>query len=258
MQLINHEQIEHFMLELVDHVNASSAVNNYFYLKWESEVLTVNDIEIVLANYFARTINTVLRVADVVQKLINPLKMIKDENYRNTVIENMHNLQDELGTRNPSQMHVLLLTNWINNFLNKLGSKITPIEDNFEKFLTEETKEFIVEQKNLYRDDSIYTVIGASFAQEIIADCMMSKLKNGYINNYQDLYNTPGEFYQTTNYFATHVFGTEENHAKLALKIIISVSKTQDDLDKIQASAYRFVEITSKFWQGILNKLSFA
>ncbi|MFN7039438.1 MAG: iron-containing redox enzyme family protein [Alphaproteobacteria bacterium] len=256
MQHLSENDINNFLLNLTNFINNSSAVSNDFYTIWENNKLSTENIEIILANYFARTINTVARVSDVINRLIDPLRMIKDYNYRKVVVENMHNLEDELGSNDPDHMHVILLANWINEVLNRMGSKLVPIENHFEQKLTEETKLFIKEQENLYRDQSIHVVIGASFTQEIIADHMMKKIKNGYINNYQSIFPTAGDFYQTTGYFAAHVFGTEENHAKLACNVISAICKNNEDLEKITQTAHKFIDITSKFWAGIVNQLN--
>ncbi len=233
----------------------SPAINNKLYSLWLEKTLDVSQVEIILANYFARTINTVSRVCDVVCALIDPIRIIKDKQYAVAIIDNLENLQDELGTHN-KQSHVILLAEWINILLTKLGSKHIPIEDHYQKFLTEETLEFNRVQKQLYKDDSIQTVVGASLAQELFADHMMKQIHDGYTKNYPHLFDCPKEFQSSNKYFLVHVDGTEENHGNLIAKIVSLVCYTDEDIAKINQSYDTFEKITYNFWNGIFNKLN--
>lgn len=232
----------------------SPAINNKLYKLWLEKPLDLNQVEIILANYFARTINTVSRVCDVVCALIDPIRIIKDKRYNTAIIDNLENLQDELGSHYKTS-HVILLAEWINTLLTKLGSNNVPIEDHYQKFLTEETILFNKMQKQLYKDDSIQTVVGASLAQELFADHMMKQIYEGY-KNYNNLFNSPEEFERSCKYFMVHVDGTEEKHGDLIAEIVSLVCYNEQDEEKIWRSYNIFEEITYNFWNGIYNKLT--
>lgn len=229
---------------------------NDFYQLWDSKTLTTNQLEIMLANYFFRTIQTVTRVCDVVRALIDPLLIIQSPLYRKAIINNLENLCDELGYGENQNPHILLLCEWINTLLHKAGSKNIPIEEHYTKFVTAETQEFVKIQKDLYNDESLLVVGGASFAQELFADYMMKQLNNGYVKNYQHLFKNKEEFNLTTKYFSVHLDeGTEENHALLIEEVIKLICNTPEDFEKVNYSYDCFERITSNFWRSIYNQL---
>ncbi|AIL65823.1 hypothetical protein NOVO_07420 [Rickettsiales bacterium Ac37b] len=68
-------------------------------------------------------------VGNVIKALIDPIKIIKNSDYAKAVINNLQNLHDELGNGKEKKPHPVLMAEWINILLEKLGSNILPIED---------------------------------------------------------------------------------------------------------------------------------
>ena len=233
-----------------------SALNNKAYQLWQETTLSTEAAEIFLANYFARTINTVARVCDVMTTLLkNPLTIIKNPLYAQEVANNVKNLQDEIGDGEGNLAHPILMTNWMNTLLNKMGSQNTPIEDNYLKFVTQETIDFSRVQKELYASSSLHTVVGVSLAQEILANHMMKQLFNGYENNYDHLFESKAEFEATHPYFLVHILGAEENHARLAANLVFSICENEEQIEEINNSYDQFEEVTINFWNGISNSI---
>jgi len=248
--------VKKFIDSLKHTTSDSKAVKNDFYDLWIKRPLTLAEAEIVLANFFARTINTAGVVCDVIRALIDPIRIIKDPIYAKAIINNLENLHDELGNGIDKKPHPLLMAEWINKLLEKLGSKNIPIEDNYHKFITDETKDFCRMQKALYTNPSLYTVLAASFAQETIADYMMKQLHEGYVKNYRDLFINQEEFDSTNVYFTAHVNGTEEHHGELIYDLITLVCKNQADLQQVRETYEQFEQITINFWHGIFKNIN--
>jgi hypothetical protein len=248
-------ELDNLLEKLSNFNNIKEAVDNEFYNLWMSKSLNTQQLEIFLANYFARTLRTVERVFDAMKALIKPELMLKNPSYRASVFENLQNLSEEMGTHNPEKAHVVLLRDWINDLLKRTGSALYPIEDNYEKYLLNTTKAFSAVQKELYNDINPETVLAASYSQEVCAAKMLGNLKDGFLNNYGHLYKDLGELYQHSEYFAQHVFGVEEGHAEMAKSVIYNLCDNYEALERIEYSFNTFRDITISYWQGIANAI---
>jgi hypothetical protein len=248
-------EVDNLLDKLSSINNIKEAVDNEFYNLWMSKALNVQQLEIFLANYFARTLRTVERVFDAMKALIKPELMLKNPSYRAAVFENLQNLSEEMGTHNPEKAHVVLLRDWINDLLKRTGSALYPVEDNYEKYLLNTTKAFSAVQKELYNDINPETVLAASYSQEVCAAKMLGNLKDGFLNNYGHLYKDLGELYQHSEYFAQHVFGVEEGHAEMAKSVIYNLCDSYAALERIEYSFNTFRDITISYWQGIANAI---
>jgi hypothetical protein len=250
-------EIQNTINSIIEKTQNDSFFDNKCYQIWEERPLTLEEAEIFLANYFARTINTVARVTDVISALLNEhIMLLQNSEFAKSVVANLANLQDELGNGDSSKLHPLLMAEWINLLLRKLGSENIPIEIHYHKFVTDETKMFINRQKDLYSSKSLAYVLGASFSQELTADFMMKKLHKGYVKNYRSLFSSEREFAKTNLYFELHIDGTEENHHKLATEVIYSYCTKRQQIDDLISSFNEFQRITCVFWNGILSNLS--
>ena len=253
---MTYEKVKETIDELRNRAKNSQAIDNESYRLWQDSPLNVKALEIFLANYFARTINTVSRVCDVMKALLSdPVSLIKNPEYAKAVIHNMENIQDELGDGKNKTSHPLLMTKWINDLLTRLGSENVPIENSYTKFVTQETNDFTKIQAELYASSSIQTVVGVSFAQEVFADFMMKQLFNGYKANYREFFENEEEFLSTYPYFTVHVTGAEENHGNLAADLVRNVCHNEYELNQIVESYNIFENITIGFWNGISNRI---
>lgn len=247
--------IDSFINNRQDAAAQSLAIQNDFFTLWSRRALKLQEAEIFLANYFARTMNTAIRVCDVMRALINPIMIIKQPLYARAVSKNLENLHDELGDGENKVSHIRLLAEWSNLLLTKLGSINVPIEDHYTKLVTEETNNFIEIQKRLYCQSTLEVVLSTALAQETFAHHMLQNLYDGYIANYKSLFSNDHDFIQSTKYFEVHIRGTEEKHAEYIEELLKIVCVDGSDLSTVIDSYNTFEQITHNFWNGIYKQI---
>lgn len=198
-------------------------------------------------NFFFRTANTTAVVAKVVVAAARHADTP-------TLASAGKNLYEETGEGNASRAHLGLLERSHNvHGARVFGQAPLPvIEAHRSPVLLGEARAFREIQERLYTSPNYPTVLGASCAQESVANAMLQRFQDAFFLPYQGVY-TEDEFTGLVEYFAAHINGVEEEHGAEAHAAMERVCHCRDDVEYAMQGVNGFLDAQANLWDGLLR-----
>lgn len=200
-------------------------------------------------NFFFRTANTTAVVAKVVVAAARHADT-------STLASAGKNLFEETGEGDASRAHLGLLERSHNvHGARVFGQAPLPvIEAHRSPVLLPEARAFREIQERLYTSPRYPTVLGASCAQEGVANEMLQQFQAAFFLPYEGAY-TEAEFTGLTEYFAAHVHGVEEEHGAEARAAMERACACPEDVEYAMQGVTGFLDAQAGLWEGLLRAL---
>ncbi|MFD7668594.1 iron-containing redox enzyme family protein [Streptomyces sp. NPDC059788] len=96
--------------------------------------------------------------------------------------------------------------------------------------------------RRLYTESSIYTALGALYADETMSSVMVSKIDDGLRNQGYD---------EPTRHFWTVRVDTEAEHGNSVCNAIAPYVGSADTRQEFEAGAFEFLELVERYWDGV-------
>jgi pyrroloquinoline quinone (PQQ) biosynthesis protein C len=142
------------------------------------------------------------------------------------------NVADEVGS---DPTHSTLFA----DFLGRLGIGKDHI-DRYEPL--EVTKQLNDGIRRLYTDSSIYTALGALYADETMSSIMVSKINDGLRNQGYDK--------DTRHFWQLHI-DVEVGHSNSVFNAIAPYVESSDARTEFEAGSFEFLGLVERYWDGV-------
>ena len=198
--------------KLVSEVSTHLAVNNKFYLLWERQQLTSDQVKVFIRNFYAWTYKFPEALASII--------FVTDDNLIRA--EFTKTLFSEMGHGNHKRIHSVLFKEFANELINKMGGE--PDESLFildETKLLSETLALNSWEKVTY-SKNLVSACGAQLAIEWQAYTMIQKLYEG-ARNYMGFWPEGDAFHEACEYFYSHLGEAEKEHKEESYKASVEL-----------------------------------
>ena len=203
-------------------------------------------------NFLLRTQNTVQSVI----KLVAAAGRARD--WR-TLSSATKNLFEETGEGRAAHCHIHLLLGSHNvHFSTVFG--LTPVgqlqDVASSDVILPHTHRFLQVQNELYESQQYLQVLGASYAQEMAAEPMLTAFKETLFLPFKEHYHASTDAWQRVmTYYDVHLNGVEEEHGLEARRAVESNCSSEADAVVALDAADRFLSAQSSLWGGMLEAL---
>jgi hypothetical protein len=253
------EKAEKIAKDVFAEFEAHKARNHelFKYLSKESQTgFSPEQFKLIRDNFFRRTRNTVVSVANHVAKAV-------EAGDYNALAKVGQNFADESGRGDPSAVHLRLLEDCYNTHgktvfnLNPIKIKDADTSDD----ILRKTVEFGETQKWLF-GSSYQRMTGCLLAHEGAADDMLENFRKSLFNPYSGYY-TEKQFKDLMRYFDAHRDDSKEGgdveaeHQRQALAIATSmIAENQKSEREIRDGGLTFLDAQSNLWTQLMEELT--
>jgi pyrroloquinoline quinone (PQQ) biosynthesis protein C len=218
------------------------AVRNEFYDLWMSKELTIEEVELVAANFFARVRRTPVRIA---LAFLN----MTDVAARAETVENLY---DEMGHGNPAKVHSVILREFLETLLGRLRGASVDLETIMFRVLPS-TDRLIEESEKLFNSPHPQEVCGALLAPEWHAYPQLVCLYEG-VRNYRQYFGLE-EFHENCEFFYLHIGATEKEHKVHSLSTAAKACQTVEDVEHVERGFTKYLDLLAENWAEIYREL---
>ena len=221
-------------------------------LKSQSNSFNAHQFQLYRDNFLYRTRNTL----GCVEKLVRATKINHDA-FSQEYAEK--NYEDEMGNGWKSHQELLQDSHSIHSEIVFKIPRILLEDVDLSPFILEATKSFSDIQNKLYSDDRYIVVLATSYAQESVAQEMLSYIYNYLFKPYEGVYAGKGclnEFEYVSSYFLCHTNGLEEKHAEHAETCLIQNCKSYDDYSLAVQSIKTFLDAQQLIWIELTRRMN--
>lgn len=223
-------------------VNISKNVaNNNFLNNWIS-----NSKKWSYEQYNIYTSNMMLRLAPTVVRLRLGLELLQNANSRELdelIHAFEHNIEDESGDGDIEKSHARLFRK-----SSSVYSEVIYGAD-FERVEPLDSTQFLHEESMKLFSSDIYTMLGATIAQETHALPQLENMLKG-IENSKELFASE-QWEQVSYFYDIHLDGTELRHAEDLNDAVWSLLDTSEKKANFYNGYHKFIELLSHYWQGL-------
>lgn len=224
-------------------LKAKSIAENNFLISWSENANTV-DFRI-----YETIINNLRHwLAPTAKRLSFGLDILKSsdlEKYAPLIEAFEHNIEDEKGSCK-EEAHAYLFNKSAITYSHVVYGKSL----NFSKGL-ESTMNLKIKSEGLFKDD-LFTMLGASLAQEIHALPQLELLFKGFSLNKGKFSSI--EWGDVSYFYDIHLDGTEARHAEDLNKVIWNYVDTQEKEELFLKGFYGLLDDLTSFWNGVSNE----
>lgn len=214
---------------------------------------TAKQFQIYRDTIFARTLTTIPSIAHVIIAAA-----YNQDDF--TIARAGSNLHDEAGRGNPQYTHSLLLEK-SHNFHAETIFGIPPLKLSdamASDDCVSEVEQFQETQSELYTHSDYPVILGASMAQELAADAMLTEFYTSLFLPYKDYYD-PIEFdNKVAKYFFDHIgepgskkVGAEVQHGIDSKQSAVNMCQTEYELKQVFFGANQFLNAQQKLWDSL-------
>lgn len=233
--------LETLLADITNH----PALNNEFYHEWMTRKLTVEELAVFARNYgeWVKSFPDALAILLVTTEDID------------AKTEYVKTLYSEMGYGNSEKVHSILLNNFFEELVKKMGHEGDLDWENLKNNadLLPATQDLVQGEQDLYRDPQMS--FGAQLALEWQAYTMLRKLYDG-ARNYLPLWNNPDEFHEACEYFYAHIGATEKEHKQESLKAVKRYATGEESMAKMIEGYQRHLDLIFNFWRGLYQALN--
>lgn len=217
-----------------------AAVKNPFYDMWIADQLEPDEVELFVANFFARVERTPVRIA---LAFLN----MTDVAARAETVENLY---DEMGLGDPAKVHSVILRGFLETLLSRMRGHEVDFDDvRSRNPLLPSTVRLIEKSEQIFSSPEPQVVCGALLAQEWHAYPQLVRLYEGF-RNYRKFFGFE-EFHENCEYFYLHIGATEKEHKVHSLSTAAKACRTAEDIKNLERGFNAYLDLLAENWTEI-------